>query len=119
MLLLAFLATLTTSASPLAFGSTDFGTDANACLDLAGTPVRECILRADRFVESDPFIKHRSCGITENAVIEVDIDHHVVHKTQAPLPAGALDALTRSFTQAQGIPVIPFSKLTSPTTGRC
>jgi hypothetical protein len=80
----------------------------NPCVSLDGNVPRWCIMRADRFFASDPFIKHRSCGVTDLAVVEVDIDHGVVSKTAKPIPEEALNDLIANAATVAGVPVPVF-----------
>jgi hypothetical protein len=86
------------------------GEDPNPCIDLKANVPQFCIMRADRFHVEDPFIKHRSCGITESALIIVDIDDHTVRKTVQPISQETMSALRRTFFSANGIPVPPLSR---------
>ena len=81
------------------------GQEANPCVDLNGRVPELCIMRADRFHVEDPFIKHRTCGITENAIIEVDIDNHIVRKTVQSITPDSVATLRHNFESIEGIPV--------------
>jgi hypothetical protein len=66
----------------------------NPCMSTNGDFPSLCIMRADRFVKSDPFLKHRSCAVTNLEIVQVDVDHGVVQRRGKALKPGMLATLT-------------------------